>query len=317
VTLHYVADPGEANDVFFHFSPGTSGNIEIKDSGATITAGSGCSSVSPTRVTCQASSGTLIDASLGDGNDILSISRFLDAGGGRLSGGDGDDRIRGNDYSETYEILLGGRGADSLFGRGGIDLLKGGPGADDLSGGTSCEALTAGICEVEVDTVSYVGRTKRVHATADGLAGDDGHRFEGDTIMADVERIVGGRGNDTLGGTTTNIRFADLIPHLVGMLLVGRGGDDVLKGTRGPDTLAGGRGDDDLRAAGGRDILKGSEGDDRLLGGEGSDRLLGGRGHDRLLARDGQFDRVYGGRGTDEGRVDAGLDRVRRVERLL
>jgi Ca2+-binding RTX toxin-like protein len=315
-TLRYVADAGEANDVFVDFSNDFSG-VDLTDSATTITAGAGCVTVSLHKVRCDVSSGDLVNASLGDENDILSISSFLDTGGGRLSGGDGDDRIRGNDIAGTNEILLGGRGDDSLFGRGGSEFLDGGPGADDLSGGTSCSFETAGQCFIDFDTVSYSGRTRNVHATADGRAADDGQRREGDTIMTDVERIVGGEGNDRLGGTTTNFLFLDNIPHLVGMQLLGREGDDHLGGGRAPDGLAGGPGDDVLRGAGRGDGLHGGQGDDRLIGGAGHDRFSGGDGQDRLLARDGHADRVNGGAGRDAAQIDTTLDHVARVENLF
>jgi Ca2+-binding RTX toxin-like protein len=315
LTLRYVADPGEANDVSIGFSP-VSG-VDVRDRGATISVGAGCTSLSAHRARCDVSSGDLTNASLGDGNDILTISHFFDSGGGRLGGGDGDDAIRGNDIAATNEILLGGRGDDILFGRGGSEFLEGGPGADDLSGGTSCEPLTAGQCYADIDTVSYAGRTKRVRATANGLAGDDGQRLEHDSIAADVERIIGGAGNDFLGGTTTNVSFADGIPFLVGMQLEGRAGDDGLRGGRAPDFLNGGKGDDVVRGAAGRDRLQGGAGDDRLAGDSGRDRLAGGRGHDKLFARDGQADRMNGGRGFDEAALDLAVDRFQNIEKLL
>jgi Ca2+-binding RTX toxin-like protein len=317
LTLRYVANPGEANDVSIDFASGGASGIDLTDTGATISVGAGCTSLTAHRVRCDVTSGDLINASLGDENDILSISHFFDSGGGRLSGGNGDDLIRGNDVAGTNEILLGGRGADALFGRGGSEFLDGGPGADDLSGGTSCEAELAGLCFVDSDTVSYGRRTGRVHATADGNAADDGQRREHDTIAADVEHIIGGAGNDILGGTTTNLFFADGIPHPVGMQLEGRKGNDHLRGGRAPDLLQGGKGDDVLHGAAGSDGLEGGAGDDRLAGDSGQDRLAGGRGHDKLLADDGQADRVNGGRGFDEAAVDPALDRLRNIEKLL
>ena len=316
LTLRYVAAAGEANDVVVEFSNDFSG-VDVTDSGATITAGAGCVTVTVHKARCDVSSGDLTNASLGDGNDILTISHFLDSGGGRLSGGDGDDAIRGNDIAATNEILLGGRGDDILFGRGGSEFLEGGPGADDLSGGTSCEPLTAGQCYADIDTVSYASRTTRVHATADGFAGDDGQRLEHDSIAADVERIIGGAGNDFLGGTTTNVSFADGISFLVGMQLEGRAGDDGLRGGRAPDFLRGGRGDDRMRGEGGPDRMLGGLGSDRLVGGPGRDRFSGGKGQDQLLARDGHADRVNGGAGKDAAQIDVSLDHVARVERLF
>jgi len=306
LTLRYVGDPGEANDVSIGFASGSADGVDVRDSGASISAGAGCTSLSAHRVRCDVSSGDLIDASLGDGNDILTVSPFLDSGGGRLSGGDGDDLIRGNDVAGTNEILLGGRGDDSLFGRGGSEFLDGGPGPDDLSGGTSCEVLTAGICATDIDIVSYAGRTRNVHADADGIASDDGQRREGDTIMGDVERLIGGHGDDHLGATATS--FA---------VLEGHDGDDVMHGGRAIDSLLGGRGDDLIRGEGGPDRMFGGVGDDRLVGGLGRDRISGGKGRDRLFALDGHTDHVNGGAGRDAAQIDPTLDHIARVENLF
>jgi Ca2+-binding RTX toxin-like protein len=287
--LHYVAAPGETNDASIRFAPNFSG-VDITDSGATITPGAGCATLTPNKVRCTGlSADPVINASLGDGNDILSISRNFESSGGVLKGGDGDDRIRGGNTPRTHERLLGGPGDDTLFGRGGSDFLDGGFGADDLSGGTSCGLQTGGFCaNRDIDTVSYASRAQNVHADADGDAADDGQRREGDTIMFDVERIVGGTGNDRLGGATS-----------LGMQLAGRAGDDVLLGGRASDLLEGGQGSDVLRGA------------------RGSDLLRGNRGHDRLLANDGRLDHVNGGRGFDKAAVDGALDRWHNIEKLL
>jgi Ca2+-binding RTX toxin-like protein len=302
--VHYMAGPGEANRVTIDFDPS---GIAIQDTGATITPGSGCVSIAPNRVRCADPDG-VIEAALGDGDDFLS-SNVEDRS--VLRGGDGDDRIDGGSNSfDSIEYLFGGPGNDVLRGRRGDDVLNGGPGADLMSGGTSCDAELAGLCFTHLDTVTYAGRVKRVHADADIEAADDGERGEGDTIIADVEEIVGGKGNDVLGGITTNIfSFSDPRPP-IGMVLEGRAGDDILRGTKGRDFIFGGSGDDRLRGFGRADTLSAGRGNDRLVGGAGRDRLHGGRGEDRLFARDHRRDRVNGGRGRDAARIDAGLDRV-------
>ena len=73
LTLRYVAAAGEANDVVVEFSNDFSG-VDVTDSGATITAGAGCVTVTVHKVRCDVSSGDPVNASLGDGNDILFIS---------------------------------------------------------------------------------------------------------------------------------------------------------------------------------------------------------------------------------------------------
>jgi Ca2+-binding RTX toxin-like protein len=304
--IHYVAEPGETNHVTVNFDDGAFSFL-IRDTGATITPGAGCTSISPDTVQCNETS-EVLEATLADGDDFISVNvedRTV------LRGGDGDDRLDGSSNpGGRKEFLFGGAGDDVLRGRGGTDFLNGGAGADLMSGGTSCDFETAGQCFINFDTVTYAGRSHRVRADADIAAADDGEWGEGDTILADIERIVGGAGNDVLGGITTNFFTFDSSKVLVGMSLEGRGGNDVLGGTRGRDSIFGGLGDDVFRGGKRADTLAGQQGADRITGGPGRDRLRGGSGRDRLFARDLQRDRVNGGRGTDSARIDKGLDVV-------
>jgi Ca2+-binding RTX toxin-like protein len=311
--VHYVADPGETNHVTIDIAD-TGDDLVIEDTGATIIPGAGCSSIDANTVQC-ADPDAVVEAALGDGDDFLANDA---EGRSVLRGGDGDDRIDGTDSNSRFEkeYLFGDAGNDTLRGGGGTDMLNGGPGADLMSGGTSCDQETAGLCFLNTDTVSYAGRVNRVRADADIEAADDGELGEGDTIMADVERIVGGKGNDVLGGITTNFEHfrGSGIRHFVGMTLEGRSGNDVLRGTRAPDSIMGGAGDDILRGAGREDLLAAGPGDDRLFGDQGRDRLRGGEGQDRLFARDHQRDHVNGGPGSDSARVDVGLDVTRSIQ---
>jgi RTX calcium-binding nonapeptide repeat (4 copies) len=80
----------------------------------------------------------------------------------------------------------------------------------------------------------------------------------------------------------------------------------TINGTPRNDVLTGGPGDD---------VICGYGGNDRITGGGGNDLIYGGPGKDRINARDGQLDRVDGGRGNDSGTFDkAPRDRVARVE---
>ena len=95
-----------------------------------------------------------------------------------------------------------------LDGRGGADLLSG-------QGGT--------------DTVLYAGRTAPVHVDLTQLTiGTEGEEGEGDTVTADVERVTGGAGGDTLNGSDAD------------NLLDGGAGNDSITGARGADDLRGG-----------------------------------------------------------------------------
>lgn len=333
----YIADAGETNRVTVA-QPNDDENVEITDGGATITAGPGCTSLAPNKVVCDWVE--TFDVELGDGNDVLHLDMLSNES--VLRGGEGNDRILGGaNVLGFHEYLFGGPGNDILRGSWGVDILDGGPGADTLSGGTSGEPVFDHPFLPffpHVDTVTYAGRIGNVRADADGVA-DDGERGEGDLIRANIEALVGGRGNDVLGGTTTNFGTVDgpkgFVAALRGMRLEGRRGDDVLRGHRAVDRLIGGRGNDILRGNRRADRMVGNRGNDRLIGGIGSDemegrrgndllwggkgrdRLSGGIGRDLLLARDGRADRLNGGSWNDSARVDRGLDFVRRIETIL
>ncbi|MDO8464350.1 MAG: Ig-like domain-containing protein, partial [Gallionella sp.] len=90
--------------------------------------------------------------------------------------------------------------------------------------------------------------------------------------------LEGGRGNDTLYGTS---------------------GSNELDGEEGNDTLHGFAGDDELEGEEGNDTLYGGSGDDELEGDSGSDKLYGGSGNDELTGGDGQD--VFAWTLTDRG----------------
>ena len=314
--LWYIADQGEVNRVTIETTD-IDEEVEITDTGATISPGAGCTSLAPTRVRCLVSLERRIvptvEVKLGDGDDFLTSGAL----NGVFRGEDGNDTIVGGPGGVGFfEYLIGGAGNDLLRGRSGSEVLNGGLGADVLNGGSSIDC-GLDFCFQMTDTVTYAGRTNGVVADADGLA-DDGEPGEGDLIRRNVERIVGGRGNDVLTASTSrgSARYP-FEPIVFGSTLQGRAGNDLLRGSRGRDFLIGQSGNDVLRGYRGNDFISGRSGGDRLVGNSGRDRLRAGKGRDFISARDGQPDRVSGGRGSDEARIDSGLDRVRWVERIL
>jgi serralysin len=138
--------------------------------------------------------------------------------------------------------------------------------------------------------------------------------MEGDLVRPTFERLVGGSGNDVLAAHTTRQFGNSTVSD--GTTLVGRAGNDVLRGTRFTDVLDGNDGDDRLRGGGRRDYLLGHQGEDELYAGKGSDQLRGGDNDDLLFARDGRRDTVNGGDGLDIADVDP-ADRLRRVEAVF
>ena len=325
----YVAAAGEANRLAFVHSAGL---LRVTDTGATVVAGAGCTSVSATVATCPATTYTNVRVWAGDRNDVVrgvtwQCSNSVLCPVNQLIGGQGNDLLIGSD--ENHDRLFGGPGKDRLRGHGQYDVLAGGPGADVFRGGAG------------FDEVVYWGRKNGVSADLDGVA-DDGEVGELDLIGKDVEYLTGGDGDDTLTGDAGQ---NDLTGGPGSDVLRGRGGFDVITGESGDDTLSGGSerlgdlivagdGNDRVFGGGGNDVLEGGFGDDRIFGGPGrdglrglagndvmrggggSDSIAGFQGADTMYSRDDARDVVHGGAGEDAAQVDS-LDRVRRVERLF
>ncbi|MDX6582596.1 MAG: hypothetical protein QOI10_1780 [Solirubrobacterales bacterium] len=207
----------------------------------------------------------------GIGDDTIDGGPGNDAG---LIGGPGTDTIRGgadedalvNDIDFASETIEGGSGDDTFTI---ADLGAGvgeAPFGDALSGGTGR------------DTVSAGGAPSSVSFTADGVA-NDGYDYAPRTtsIGPDVEVLIGGANNDTLGGGTGS---SDLRGGKGNDLLTGGSGPNRLDGGDGTDTLAGGSADDVLLGGAGTDGLNGNDGNDMLTGGTGPDTIAGGGGRD-------------------------------------
>jgi Ca2+-binding RTX toxin-like protein len=234
-TLDYTAASGEANNVRVSLA---SGNYTITDSGAGITAGSGCSAVSAGEVTCPAAGVSTVHVDSGDMSDVVVQKAKTPT---VMDGGPGDDSLSGDGANET---LNGGPGNDTLSGGGGNDALNGGDDNDSLDGSGGSDALNGGN---GVDLATYAVRGKPVTVTLDGVA-NDGITNERDNVQ--TENLRGGSNNDSLmGNASANV-------------LSGNGGDDSLAGSGGNDSLSGDPGDDTLDGGGGADALSGGTGTD-------------------------------------------------------
>lgn len=312
--LEYTAAVGERNRL--EVTPEATG-FRLRDTGADIEPGSGCSRVNAKEVTC--SGATSVTVAVGDEDDTVTLSALTTVTG--VAAGPGDDTVDGG---AAFDSLDGGGGRDTLRGAGGGDTL-----ADaDTSGAADADTLDGGEGE---DTVLYSTRSAgvTVDLTQPGTAGEANER---DTL-AGIENVTGGTGPDLLRGDDGANRLVtgrgrDRVEARGGDDRVelgrgddtgyGNGGNDELLATSGSDTLIGGSGRDDLASGTGRrrDRLSGGSGRDRLFAGRGRDLLQGGSGPDIIYANDGRRDRVRGGAGSDRGKVDRGLDSVRSVETL-
>ena len=221
-------------------------------------------------------------------------------------GGSDDDHISGSPLADT---LSGGPGADTLHGEGAADMLNGDDGDDVLEGGAGGDTHNGG---AGIDTADYGSRTASVTASLDGSA-NDGETVEVDNVKPDIERLLGGSGDDTLtGNNAVNVLEGGAGDDL---LDPGKGEGDQLLGGSDIDTvtysartapvtidldgvaddgelgendlvdsdienLTGGAANDRLTGAAGANMLSGGAGNDVLDGGLGGDMLLGGSGTD-------------------------------------
>jgi Ca2+-binding RTX toxin-like protein len=243
----------------------------------------------------------------------------IDAGVENLTGGDGDDFLRGDSD------------LNRLNGAGGDDILAGGQGsapdnADTFIGGT--DGTPGGQFNAQQDLATYFNRADPIVANLTTGAG--GASGEGDVIDATIEHAGGGSGNDVLTGDAGDNRIEggggdDTIAG--GTTPTGDGRDILIGGTNGTggdtasyavrtDALAidigGGANDgagacpadpgcedDDVQSTfenliggSGADTLTGSTSANLLTGGFGADTLKALAGPDRVEARDGVVDTI-------------------------
>jgi hypothetical protein len=271
--MTFTAAAGERNAVTL---AGDGASIVVRDLGAPLTAGAGCTAPSAGVARCT-STFAIVSArvDLGDLDDAFASAVdprvFLEL---RVLGGEGHDELTGQGSllgGPGPDVLTGSAGRDTLSGGAGGDLLRGLDGDDVLSGdGDGSEAGTPAPGDDlldgggGLDVASYAERSAGVSVDlAD--RGPDGQAAEHDQLVA-VESVTGGRGADVLSG--------DDGPNVLG----GGDGDDVLRGRAGDDWLADGAGADALFGGDGADRLVASEAGDRAFGEAGNDSLTGGTG---------------------------------------
>lgn len=255
---------------------------------------------------------TLENIASGDGNDTLNgnaLNNVIIAGRGddSVSGMEGDDTLKGHQGNDN---LSGGDGFDALHGGNGEDTLSGGEQADNLYGDAGRETLSGG------------GGADRLNGgdendSIDGDGGDDvmWGGFGDDTMNGgdNTDRIAGQHGSDLMYGDDGNdtINGGSGFDTIYGGegddSIIGGNNADNLNGDLGNDTLNGGQGDDRLYGGDNDDLMHGSFGDDLMGGDAGNDTLNGNGGNDRLFGLDGDdelnggsgFDRLIGGRDND------------------
>jgi len=216
------------------------GGYTVTDTGAALSARSGCQPVAQGKVRCptpQAAGERTVFVDGAGADDRLSLGAQLPETTTEMHGGRGDDLLFGE---PEHDLLLGGPGEDGLVGGTGFDVLDGGTGDDVLHGGSG------------FDTASYEPR--HVPVEVDLARGTGGAEGERDTLT-EIDEVVGGRGADVLRGGPN----ADTLVGGQGDArdrASGFGGDDVViahraRGGAGSDSLDGVR----LDCGAGRDFL--------------------------------------------------------------
>lgn len=190
---------------------------------------------------------------LGDGNDTFS------GAGGAIAAGHLKSGVTALTAATADITVNGGAGNDTIQGGDGDDTLNGGDGDDVFKSAVLTDGADTMVGGAGTDTVDYGTREANLTVTLDG-AGNDGLASETDNVGVDVENIIGGKGDDTLTGSTNSNRI--------------QGGD-------GNDTLSGGTGNGDCLLD--VDILEGGAGDDTFNQGSAADcgdSMVGGAGTD-------------------------------------
>jgi hypothetical protein len=154
-----VASPsGEANALTVTANPGE-GPVLVRDSGAPLAPGSGCSTSVDGSASCSGTedvSITGIEVDAGDLDDSVAILARLPA---RILGGDGDDSLVGGGGADFVD---GGRGDDTIQVRDGFsDSAWCGSGRDSVSAET-LDALDLACEKVDYGAPGQVGRSMRV-----------------------------------------------------------------------------------------------------------------------------------------------------------
>ena len=133
--LRITAIPGETNVI--DIGPGAT----VADAGAPLRLGPGCM---PQGIEALCPGATRIQADLGDGDDVLTLSAPLAAD---LAGSDGNDTltvVAPLAAGPAVATLDGGAGDDTLTAAAGADVLSGGPGYDVLTAGEGDDRLDGG-----------------------------------------------------------------------------------------------------------------------------------------------------------------------------
>jgi Ca2+-binding RTX toxin-like protein len=279
-TITYTAALGEENDL--DVSDDGAGNYRFDETGPVSISTTTCAGGAMAAANCSDAGVNRIVIVLRDQDDrqqvITPLSDRLE-----VDGGTGVDDIEGANESDEVD---GGPGADFVDGDAGDDVVHGGDGSDLVRGGLDADQEFG---DGGDDIFIRQGTTD----DTSGGAGFDTMLILGGGMMVVVPQSVpfslDDVANDALAPFFQNVRSD--VEALDAAFIEGPSPQSLtLIGNDGPNSLRGGLANDTIDGRGGVDVLNGFDGDDQLL------------------ARDGGFDLVLCGVGTDSAVVDAADD---------
>jgi Ca2+-binding RTX toxin-like protein len=282
------------SDLHFEQFEGGAGNDRIDGGAITDT----LNGTNANRLTYQnAAAGVTVDLLAGTATGGAGTDTLLNFN--QVRGSNFNDTLQGSNTTVLTEQFEGGRGDDSIDGRGGFDIVR----FSSSTAGVTANLATGTATGTDIGTDTFVN--------VEGLFGSDfndiltgGLAANGVTVSDGlIEVFRGGAGNDTIDGGQGYDR-ADYTTGTSGVSVIlndaadgsandGQGGTDVLRnieGVRGSDfndSISGNSAANKLEGLSGNDQLRGGAGNDTLLGGEGSDYLTGGSGDDVLNGGNG------------------------------
>jgi Ca2+-binding RTX toxin-like protein len=190
-----------------------------------------------------------------------------------IVGGTADDTLSGD---ATANKLSGARGNDWLMGGGGADALDGGEDSDTADYSDKAAAIAVALNGGNLVTVSVGGIAEDLIAKIENIVGGSGD----DTIIGDAaaNTFRGGLGADVLdgGAGSDTADFSDKVQSVVlalsgavdAIAAVGGTAEDTV---RNIENISGGSGNDQFTGDAAANTFRGGLGADVLDGGDGSD----------------------------------------------
>jgi hypothetical protein len=245
---------------------GSDGVLAFVESTFAITEAN-CPLASSTRADCPPAPAFVVN--LLGGSDAIDGEAVTDGTVLRADAGAGADEITG---TRNADVLAGGPDDDRVIGADGNDTLDGGAGNDYLGDGIGDDAVTG-------------GPGNDVWLSGPGR-----------------DTFAGGDGSDSVDYTA---RTAPVSITLDGVANDGEGGEGDNTGADAEEAF-GGSGSDRIVGNNLGNRLIGGPGDDSITGGAGEERIEGSEGNDTIDARDGRYDSIDCGPGSDVLYADPG-----------